>query len=73
MKVARWGNSLAVRIPAHIVEALGLSEGDEIDLVMKDALTFVVDRSETPEELIRRFRGVLPRDFRFDRDEANER
>ncbi len=27
-KIARWGNSLAVRIPQSLVEELGLHEGD---------------------------------------------
>ena len=31
MQVARWGNSLAVRLPAKLVAELGLSEGDEIE------------------------------------------
>jgi hypothetical protein len=30
MQVSKWGNSLAVRLPAMVVEALGLKEGDEI-------------------------------------------
>ena len=30
MQVARWGNSLAVRIPASVVQALKLQEGDEL-------------------------------------------
>jgi antitoxin MazE len=29
MQVAKWGNSLALRLPAAIVEALSLKEGDE--------------------------------------------
>ena len=32
MQVAKWGNSLAVRLPAAVVEALRLKEGDEIDI-----------------------------------------
>ncbi len=33
MKVARWGHALAVRLPAALIEELGLVEGDEITLV----------------------------------------
>jgi|tagenome__1003787_1003787.scaffolds.fasta_scaffold20013386_1 hypothetical protein len=32
MQVSRWGNSLAVRLPATVVDALGLREGDEIEV-----------------------------------------
>jgi antitoxin MazE len=34
--VARWGNSLAVRIPQHIVKEIQLIEGAEVDLVVID-------------------------------------
>lgn len=34
MQVAKWGNSLAVRLPASVVEALGLREGDDIEIVV---------------------------------------
>ena len=30
MQVAKWGNSLAVRLPAAVVQALELKEGEEI-------------------------------------------
>ena len=30
MRIAKWGNSLAIGLPATIVEALDLREGDEI-------------------------------------------
>ena len=36
MQVAKWGNSLAVRLPAELVRKLGLKEGDEIALTAGD-------------------------------------
>ena len=32
MQVSKWGNSLAVRLPSSIVDALGLKEGDQIEI-----------------------------------------
>ena len=32
MQVSRWGNSLAVRLPAAVVDALSLKEGDDIQI-----------------------------------------
>ena len=32
MQVSKWSNSLAIRIPASIVNALELKEGEEIEL-----------------------------------------
>jgi antitoxin MazE len=77
MHVARWGNSLAVRIPAKTVKALSLKEGDKVDI----ALTVVEGEVELSEEAKRaaaidRLRNLprfLPADFKFNRDEANER
>ena len=76
MQVAKWGNSLAVRLPAAVVEALELKEGDEIEIHIADARAFAVARKPGREELLKRlraFRGRLPADFKFDREEANAR
>ncbi|MEY4651672.1 MAG: hypothetical protein RI884_253, partial [Pseudomonadota bacterium] len=32
MQVSKWGNSLAVRLPAAVIEAMGLKEGDDIEI-----------------------------------------
>lgn len=76
MKVSRWGNSLAIRLPASVVEALRLEEGDEIEVQVADARAFDIARKPGRAELLKRlraYRGRLPSDFRFDRDEANAR
>jgi antitoxin MazE len=76
MLVSRWGNCLAVRLPAAVVEALGLREGDDVEIVVADERRFEIRRKPSSRELLqrlRRFRGRLPADFRFDRGEANER
>lgn len=75
MQVAKWGNSLAVRLPAELVRQLGLKEGDQIDLV-KDDSTLRVQRQPRVDEVLeglRRFRGTLPADERLSRDAAHER
>jgi antitoxin MazE len=76
MQVAKWGNSLAIRLPAALVEALKLEEGDEIEIHIAGAREFAVARKPSRAELLKRlraFRGRLPADFKFDRDEANAR
>lgn len=76
MRVARWGNSLAVRLPAAVVDVLELKEGDEIEISVADPRQFAVSRKPSREALLARlraFRGRLPADFKFDRDEANAR
>ncbi len=76
MKVAKWGNSLAVRLPKSLVESLQLKADDDIQLVPAGDQTFSVSR--TPDRLeflrrIRQYRGLMPEGFKFDRDEANSR
>lgn len=76
MRVAKWGNSLAVRLPAAVVEALDLREGDEIELHATGTREATVVRKPSRDELIkqlRAFRGRLPDDFKFDRDDVNAR
>jgi antitoxin MazE len=76
MQVAKWGNSLAVRLPAAVVEALKLKEGDEIEIHVAADRQFGIARKPGRDELLRRlraFRGRLPADFKFDRDDANAR
>ncbi len=76
MQVAKWGNSLAVRIPAAVVEALALKEGEEIEIHVAGVRSFGIARRPDRAELLkqlRAFRGRLPADFKLDRDEANAR
>jgi antitoxin MazE len=76
MHVAKWGNSLAVRLPAAVVEALNLKPGDELDFKISDRRELRLRRKLTPEEALeklRAMRGLLPADFVFDREEANAR
>ena len=76
MQVAKWGNSLAIRLPVAVVEALKLREGDEVEIHVANARQFGVTRKPGRDELLKRlraFRGRLPADFKFDRDEANAR
>jgi antitoxin MazE len=76
MQVAKWGNSLAVRLPAAVVEALELKAGDEVEIHVAEARRLGIARKPGRDELLRRFRtfrGRLPPDFKFDRDEANAR
>jgi antitoxin MazE len=76
MHVSKWGNSLAIRLPAAVVEVLELKEGDEIEITVTDRRRFHVSRKASRADLLKRlraFRGRLPDGFKFDRDEANAR
>lgn len=76
MRVAKWGNSLAVRLPDAVVKTLELKSGDEIAIVVTGKREFRVERDTSRERAMARLRALrkpLPKGFRFDRDEANAR
>ncbi len=76
MQVAKWGNSLAVRLPAAVVDALELKEGDRIEIHVAGDRTFEVSRDSSRQKALdrlRRLRRPLPAGFTFDRDKAHER
>lgn len=76
MRVAKWGNSLAVRLPKEMVETLGLKEGDAVEIHVAGPRSFDIAKAPTIEDMlaqIRRFRGRVPADYRFNRLDAYER
>jgi antitoxin MazE len=77
MQVSKWGNSLAVRLPKALVEQLGLKEGDDLNVVAaKDGTIEVETREDQRRRALERMAArnwTLPPDYKFDRDEANER
>ena len=76
MQVSKWGNSLAIRLPAAVVEALQLHEGDDVEVVIAGERSFGVRRKRAARELfdrIHQYRGKLPADFIFERDQVNAR
>ncbi|MGB0849020.1 MAG: AbrB/MazE/SpoVT family DNA-binding domain-containing protein [Thiolinea sp.] len=76
MQVAKWGNSLAVRLPASVIKVLDLQEGDDIEINVVEARRFEITKKPESIELLsrlRKYRGRLPSDFKFDRLDANER
>jgi antitoxin MazE len=75
MQVAKWGNSLAVRLPASVVEALALKEGDDIEIHVVGEREFELEKKPASAALLKqlhKYRGRLPTDFKFDRLEAHE-
>jgi antitoxin MazE len=76
MRVAKWGNSLAIRLPQAVVDALKLKPGDSVEIDVVGARSFQIAKAPTPREILARlhkYRGRMPPGFRFDRLQANER
>ena len=77
MQVAKWGNSLAVRLPAKLVTELGLSEGDEIEIVSASPQRLEIELKKERQAAIEglrklrtTLRGAVPAGYRFKRSDA---
>lgn len=76
MRVCKWGNSLAIRLQAIVVEALELKEGDQIQVHIAGPREFEINRDNSRElaiESLRQLRRPIPAGFIFDREDAYER
>ncbi|MDE0045479.1 MAG: AbrB/MazE/SpoVT family DNA-binding domain-containing protein [bacterium] len=76
MRVSKWGNSLAVRLPRTLVNELGLKAGDHLEIVSVNHKRLAVARDERRLRAIERMRAralPMPADYAFDREEANAR
>jgi antitoxin MazE len=80
MQVSKWGNSLAVRLPASLVQALKLKEGDRIRITAQeknaDHKELTIAREPSRAEILlglRKHRRPLPARFKFNREVANSR
>src|SRR5207248_1172555 len=66
MQVSKWGNSLAVRLPRGVVEALKLKEGDDIEIVVAGRRRFEIARDRNRAQALARLRALkrpLPKGF----------
>jgi antitoxin MazE len=76
MRVAKWGNSLAIGLPKDLVEALSLEAGDELEIVDASRWRFAVSKDGRGKKALERLASMrieLPADYKFNREEANER
>jgi antitoxin MazE len=75
MRLSKWGNSLAVRLPKALVEQLGIAEGDDVKVTAADAQTIVISKNDGGDFLLklRLLQKPKPKGFVWNRDDANKR
>jgi antitoxin MazE len=76
MQVAKWGNSLAIRLPKAVVEVLNLKAGDEVEITIAGDRQFKIARDRKRGDALKRLRALqrpLPPGFKFSREKAHER
>lgn len=59
VRVSRWGNSLAIRLPNAAVGELGVKEGEAVDLRLKEGAV-VIRASKRPYRLADLLRQITP-------------
>jgi antitoxin MazE len=76
LKFAKWGNSIAIRVPAEVVAKLGISPDEEAQIKVTGEHSFEVTRDLRRQQAIEKLRAMrfkLPDDYVFDRDEIYDR
>jgi len=76
MRVSKWGNSLAVRLPRTVVDDLDLKVGDLVEIVPVEPKRITIAKDETRLRAVERMRSQalsIPASYVFNRDEANSR
>ncbi|MDV3350664.1 AbrB/MazE/SpoVT family DNA-binding domain-containing protein [Leptolyngbyaceae cyanobacterium CCMR0082] len=58
--VAKWGNSLALRIPQYIVKEIQITEGTEVELMVLDGNLVVKPKPRRRYSLEELVAGITP-------------
>ncbi len=58
LRVQKWGNSLALRIPAAFARETGLGPGADVDLELDEGRLIITPRSNGPYVLAQLLEGV---------------
>lgn len=66
--VAKWGTSLAIRIPQNLAKEIHLAEGVEIDLVVVDGALVIKPRSRRRYSLDELIEGITPENLHAEID-----
>lgn len=76
MIVSKLGDDLIVRLSDDEVKSMGLKEGDKVTVEpVREWTGSARTQAEREAALdrLKQFEGMMPADFKFNRDEANER
>lgn len=60
IQISKWGNSLALRIPAEVVKQIHLKEGDKVEATLSTNGTLIIK----PQKLDRKTLAKMARELR---------
>ena len=61
--IAKWGNSLAVRIPQSLAKEIDFSEGSEVEIVVVDGNLLIKPKSRHRYSLEELIQGITPQNL----------
>jgi antitoxin MazE len=65
MQVQKWGNSLAIRLPKSLCQAIGIEEGKELDYTIEKNVITLKPKAESLEEMLE---GITPEMYHIEFD-----
>jgi antitoxin MazE len=76
MRLAKWGNSFAFRVPAELMRKMNLTPDEDFQFRQTGEDSFEIIRDRRRQEALEKMRSlrfVLPDDYVFNREELHER
>jgi len=67
-QLAKWGNSMAVRIPKAVAEAARLRPGDQLEMAVEDSGTLRIRKKKGKQKLSQLVRGITPENLHAESD-----
>jgi antitoxin MazE len=67
-QLAKWGNSMAVRIPKAIAEAARLRPGDHLEMAVEDSGTLRIRKKKGKQTLSQLISGITPENLHRETD-----
>jgi antitoxin MazE len=67
-QLARWGNSMAVRIPKAVAEAARLRPGDQLEMAVEDSGTLRIRKKKGKQKLSDLVRAITPENLHAESD-----
>jgi antitoxin MazE len=67
-QLAKWGNSMAVRIPKAIVEAAGLCPGDHLEMAVEGSGTLRIRKKKAKQKVSQLVRRITADNLHHETD-----
>lgn len=64
-KIQKWGNSQGIRLPKSVLDFMGLSVDDKVEIIQRenDIVLRKVDESVTLESIFEGYKGDVPEKY----------